>query len=120
MILKYFDFSEFDCPRSEGSGSKYMDREFVSMLDYARDVSRLQFNIRKGYISADYAERIGEPTVSSHRIGRAAEIECTHSGKRYKIIASLLEAGFVRIGINKDYVYVDNDDQKPYMIFFIS
>lgn len=120
MELKHFQFSEFDCPYVAGSGQKYMDREFVSMLDYARDVSGLQFRIRKGYMSAQYAEKKNEPTSSSHRIGRAAEIVCNHSGKRYKIVASLLEAGFVRIGIGRDYVYVDNDDQKQYMIFLAS
>jgi hypothetical protein len=67
-------------------------------------------------MSADYANRKNEPTISSHRIGRAAVIECSHSGKRYKIVASLLEAGFIRIGINSKYIYVDNDDQKPHMI----
>lgn len=120
MILKHFQFNEFDCPSNVGSGEKYMDREFLSMLDYARDVSGLQFKIRKGYITAKYGEKCGEPTSSSHRIGRAAEIECSHSGKRYKVVAGLLEAGFVRIGIGRDYIYVDNDDQKPHMIFLAS
>lgn len=116
MHLEHFDYSEFDCPTVVGSGKKYMDREFLAMLDYARDVCRLKFKILKGYMSADYANRKNEPTISSHRIGRAAVIECFHSGKRYKIIASLLEAGFIRIGINSKYIYVDNDDQKPHMI----
>jgi len=120
MYLKHFDYEEFDCPMYAGSGHKYMDREFLSMLDYARDISKLQFKIKKGYISANYAKKTGEPTVSSHKIGRAAEIECKHSGKRYRIVASLLEAGFVRIGINSNYIYVDNDDQKTEMIAIFS
>jgi hypothetical protein len=120
MQLQHFDYSEFDCPAVSGSGKKYMDREFLSMLDYSRGVCKLKFKILKGYLSAGYASSKNESTVSSHRIGRAAVIDCSHSGKRYKIVASLLEAGFVRIGINSKYIYVDNDDQKPHMITIFS
>jgi hypothetical protein len=32
-----------------GSGYKYMDREFIEMLDEARDIAGIRFKILSGY-----------------------------------------------------------------------
>lgn len=120
MELKYFSFEEFDSPDSPGSGEKYMDREFLEMLDYARGISKLQFKINSGYRTASRNRAVNGVSTSSHLIGRAADIHCTHSGKRYRIVASLLEAGFTRIGIARTFIHVDNDDQKPDSIWLYS
>lgn len=113
MEYKYFKFSEFDSPDRPGSGERYMDREFLDMLDYARDVAKLKFVITSGYRTPTHNRKVGGVSNSSHLIGRAADIKCSHVGKRYKIVASLLEAGFVRIGIARTFIHVDNDDLKP-------
>jgi hypothetical protein len=54
----------------------------------------------------------GLSTASSHLIGRAADIHCTNTGKRLKIIEALSMVGFRRFGIAKTFIHVDNDDQK--------
>lgn len=110
MELKYFSFSEFDSPDIPGSGEKYMDREFLEMLDEARDICKLQFKINSGYRSKKKNLDAGGVSTSSHLVGRAADIACTNSNKRYKIVAALLEAGFTRIGIARTFIHVDNDD----------
>lgn len=113
MEMRYFKFSEFDSPDSPGSGEKYMDREFLEMLDEARHLAGIQFRITSGYRSKKHNQKVGGVSVSSHLIGRAADIWCQHSGKRWQIVSACMEAGFSRIGIAKDFIHVDNDDQKP-------
>ena len=49
MEYKYFRFEDFDCPSLPGSGYKYMDREFIEMLDEARDIAGIRFKILCGY-----------------------------------------------------------------------
>jgi hypothetical protein len=119
-MYRYFQFSEFDSADQVGSGEKYMDRQFMEMIDYARGLTRLKFKIQLGYVSPFQAKRLGLSTVNSHRIGRAAEIFCINANKRHQIVTSLYEAGFTRIGINRKYIYVDNDDQKPDSLWLIT
>lgn len=115
--MRFFKYEEFDCKHELGSGYKFMDREFLSMLDEARRLSGLKFNIIEGYKSAKRQRLEGGYRHNPHLIGRAAKIKCVHGNKRYKIVASLLEVGFTRIGLTKKYIYVDNDDLKPDFIW---
>lgn len=117
--LKHFEYEEFDCKwcGKHSTGFKNMDRHFLQMLDEARDLSELKFKILKGFVCYGCRGKINELENSAHLIGRAAVIQCKHSYKRYRIIAALLEAGFTRIGIHRNYLYVDNDDMRADSIF---
>tara|TARA_R100000742_G_C4180010_1_gene15451 strand:- start:44 stop:409 length:366 start_codon:yes stop_codon:yes gene_type:complete len=119
MELRHFLITEFDSPDSPGSAEKYMDRDFLRMIDAAAHLCKLQFLIVSGYRTKFQNNRWNDSTVSSHLIGKAAIIRCDNSKKRYKMIASLMEVGFSRIAISKDQktIYVDNDDQKPNMFW---
>jgi len=121
MEYKYFKFEEFDSPDLPGSGYKYMDREFIDMLDEARDIARLRFKIVKGYSSSAYNRlHYKASTASSHLIGRAAHIECVNAKKRIRIIEALNMVGFRRIGVHRKYIHVDNDDLKDDMFWLIT
>ena len=52
-------------------------------------------------------------TKSSHLLGYAADIACTNSVLRHKILTSLIKVGFNRIGIADTFIHVDNDPGKP-------
>lgn len=112
MELRFFNTQEFDCPMLPNSDYKYMDREFLSMLDEARRLAGIKFKIIEGFKSTSRQSYEGGFKNNSHLIGRAAKIKCSHGNKRYKIMTALLEVGFTRIGINRKYIYVDNDDLK--------
>lgn len=113
MELRFFKYEEFDCPMKPNSGYSHMDRQFLVALDEARRLSQLKFKIIEGFKSTDRQRKEGGYRNNPHLIGRAAKIKCSHGNKRYKIVASLLEAGFTRIGLNPKYIYVDNDDLRP-------
>lgn len=120
MELKYFTFEEFDSPDAPGSGEKYMDREFLECLDEARDIAGVQFKINSGYRTPAHNLKCGGVSTSSHLIGRAADIHCTHTEKRLKIIEALSMVGFRRFGIASTFIHVDNDDQKKPSIWLYS
>ena len=120
MELRYFTFEEFDSPDAPGSGEKYMDREFLECLDEARDIAGVQFKINSGYRTPSHNRKVGGVSTSSHLIGRAADIHCTHAGKRLKIIEALSMVGFQRFGIASTFIHVDNDDQKKPAIWLYS
>ena len=121
MEYKYFRFEEFDCPGCPGSGYRFMDREFLGMLDEARDIAGIRFKILSGYVCSHHNRiHYKASTTSSHLIGRAAHIECVNAKKRLKIVEALNMVGFRRLGLGRKYIHIDNDDQKPDMIWFIT
>ena len=110
--MKYFKLSEFDSPDLVGSGEA-MDKKFLSRLDQARSLANVPFKITSGVRTEAHNRKVGGVSNSSHLLGYAADIACTDSVKRHKIITSLLKAGFTRIGIAKTFIHVDNDPNKP-------
>lgn len=116
-MTKYFQYSEFDSPLQQGSG-QLMDKEFLAMLNNARHIAQIPFVITSGFRIEQDIERLEKAGYkvsrnSSHLKGVAADIACTDSVTRFKIIDALLKAGFTRIGIAKTFIHVDSDSEKP-------
>lgn len=110
--MKHFDYSEFDSPDAPGSGKKYMDAEFLHMLDLAREDAGIPFKINSGYRTKEHNKKVGGVPSSSHTKGLAADIHCTSDADRSKIVEALICVGFNRIGIAKTFIHVDNNLEK--------
>ena len=93
MELRYFTFDEFDSPDYPGSGYKYMDREFVDCLDEARDIAGIQFKINSGYRTPKVNKNWWWNSKFTLN-WQSCNINCTHTGKRLKIIEALSMVGF--------------------------
>ena len=108
----HFKLHEFDSPDQPGSGAR-MDHEFLDMLDVARSIAGVPFKITSGYRTAKHNKKVGgKEGTSSHLRGKAADIACTTSSARYRIVSALIAAGFTRIGIGATFIHVDNDSVK--------
>ena len=116
--MKYFNINEFDSPDVIGSGDK-MNKEFLNMLDLARELADTPFKITSGVRSEAHNKKVGGVSNSSHILGYAADVACNDSVSRYKIITALLKAGFDRIGIAKTFIHVDNDPDKATGVIWI-
>lgn len=116
-MINYFKYHEFDSPLQQGSG-QLMQPSFLYLLNQARHIAGIPFEITSGFrIEADIErlEKAGYKVSknSSHLKGYAADIACESGLERLKIVQSLLEAGFTRIGIAKTFIHCDNDPDKP-------
>jgi len=109
--MKNFKIEEFDSPDLIGSG-ELMDKDFLFMLDKARDLANTSFVVTSGYRTESHNSKVGGVSNSSHRKGLACDIACSDSRKRSNIITALLEVGFTRIGIASSFIHVDNDLDK--------
>jgi zinc D-Ala-D-Ala carboxypeptidase len=109
--VKYFTTEEFDSPDIPGSGEE-MCASFCKKLDAARELAGIPFKINSGYRSKEWNLKVGGRPGSSHLKGCAADIHCTTSYERSKILRSLIEAGFTRCGVAKTFIHVDNDSSK--------
>jgi len=108
--VKHFELSEFACPCCDRA---LMDLEFLIRLDKARESAATPFVITSGYRCEDWNEEVGGVAGSSHVEGFAADISTPDSHTRFLVIRSLIEHGFLRIGLGKDFVHVDADESKP-------
>lgn len=116
LFHKYFDLSEFDCDYEPGSG-KQMNTKFLNKLAIARDIAGIPFVVTSGYRTLKKNTdliKAGYPAVldSAHLKGVAADIEA-NAKTRFTLVAALMKAGFVRIGVAKTFIHVDNDTTKP-------
>lgn len=111
--LKYFKLEEFDSSDHKGSGIN-MDTNFLLLLDKARDIAQVPFQISSGYRTNEHNKRVGGVQGSSHTKGYAADIVTTSSTHSWVIMQSLLKVGFNRIGIKNSFIHVDNDPDKPH------
>ena len=97
-----------------GCGSLNMDKQFLSKLDLARDLSGIPYVINSGYRCAAYNAQVGGKPNSAHLSGEAADIKADSSRKRFKITKGLIDAGFNRLGKSFDdgFIHVDSDASK--------
>ena len=109
--MKHFKHYEFDSPDVQGSG-QMMDTGFLSIIDEAREIADIPFNITSGYRTKSHNEKVEGKPNSSHLRGYAADIACNDSRSRFIIIDALLDAGFTRIGVASSFIHVDNDPEK--------
>lgn len=116
--VEYFHHSEFDSPDIKNSGL-LMDNDFVLLLNEARKMANIPFIINSGYRSKSHNKKVGGTKDSSHLKGLAVDILCTNSRDRYLIINSLVKCGFHRIGIRKDFIHVDMDEQKGNQVIWL-
>lgn len=116
-MYKYFKLSEFDSPDKPGTG-ELMEPEVIQALDIARDIYGYPMKITSGFRTIEHNRSLierGYPASpkSSHLLGWAADISVPNSERRFLMVEALLDAGFNRIGIGKNFIHVDMDPNKP-------
>jgi len=115
--MKHFIKEEFTC-----AGVNCFDKmqpKFLQMLDNARAFADVPFKITSSWRSEDHNKKIGGNPNSAHLRGNACDIYCEASYQRLQIVKGLLEAGFTRIGIAKNFIHADCDLELPQQVLFL-
>ena len=121
--FKHFSWKEFDCKSGKGKGIDNMDKEFICLLDDARGIAGVPFEITSGYRTPEYNKALLEQGYkgsknSSHTKGLAADIYAKDSFTRFKIVTALMIVGINRIGIGNNFVHCDIDQDKPQQVLW--
>ena len=88
-----------------------MNKDFLFVLDEAREFAGIPFVINSAYRSPNHPLSIKNPS-SSHIKGLAVDIKATDNATRFKIVEALISVGFTRIGIGDTFIHVDLDFDK--------
>jgi uncharacterized protein YcbK (DUF882 family) len=96
-----------------------MEEELLKRLDFARELANTPFKITSGYRTKEHNRKVGGVPNSSHCKGLAADIYCDSNRNRWRIIDSLIKARFTRIGIGKNFIHCDIDEDKANGVIFL-
>ena len=107
----YFDYDEMRC--NCGCRLYIIDIPFIKRLNIARYISGVAYPISSWTRCPTWNKHEGGSDTSSHLTGKAGDIKCAGSLKRFKILFGLLLAGFTRVGIAKSFIHADEDMEKP-------
>ena len=118
IFLRWFKYEEFNSPDDPLSYKK-MEEELLKRLDFARELANTPFKITSGYRTKEHNRKIGGVSNSSHLKGLAADIYCDSNINRWRIIDSLIKARFTRIGIGKNFIHCDIDEDKANGVIFL-
>ena len=109
--MKHFQYEEFDSPDIQGSG-QMMSKEMLSKLDMIREEYGKPIHVNSGYRTEAHNEKVGGKPASSHLKGLAVDIACSESRERFNLIKLFLKHGINRIGIAKNFIHIDIDNDK--------
>lgn len=114
--MKWFKLSDFTCKC--GCGLNNMDKTVLQMLDDAREIAGIPFNVNRGCSCAKHNKEVGGKEDSSHLRGLAIDISAKTSGEKFLILSALLKVGFKRIGFYKTFIHCDNDSTLPQKVIW--
>lgn len=109
----HFTDAELACKVTGAGGIQDSLRE---KLEAARNIAGIPFIVTSGFRSAenqnDLVARGKSSPTSSHPKGLAVDVRATDSDERFRIIDAALRAGINRIGVGKDFIHLDIDQDK--------
>ncbi len=108
-MKNYFKMEEFECPCC---GENLTSPTLVKKLNKAREIAGVPFVINSGCRCEKHNKEVGGSPTSSHLRGLAVDIKTTGSRNRFKILTSLLNVGFTRLGIGESFIHTDIDGAK--------
>ena len=114
QLTDHFSKKEFDCQCGCGTGEISM--ELVQKLEQARLDYGRGMRINSGIRCLEHNRKIGSKDTSSHIKCVAADVSCTTMSERLELLTILLKY-FTRVGINKKFIHVDVDSDKPNGVF---
>lgn len=87
--------------------------ELCELLDKAREKAGVPFKLSSTLRSPDRNKKVGGVENSAHLTGEAVDIHCGDSVTRNKMLRALIDVGFNRLGIGKDFIHADISKALP-------
>lgn len=87
-----------------------MDKDFLRILEEARDVASVPFVINSGFRCDRYNREIGS-TSKNHTSGKAADIHVASDRSRRMMLEAFTRCHFPGIGIGKQFIHVDTNHE---------
>jgi zinc D-Ala-D-Ala carboxypeptidase len=110
QITRNFSEAEFDCKC--GCGLKDISVKLVEDLQITRSEYGCPMTVTSGIRCPTWNKASGGSKNSSHLTGLAVDIAMDDAVLRHRLIRTILEMGWMRIGIAKSFIHLDIDYKK--------
>lgn len=114
--MSYFKTDEFKC---SCCNKVIVSGWLIHLLNKVRGTYGKPMIVNSGYRCKKHNKKVGGKDNSAHRRGTAADIKCTNSVDRFKIIELAYEAGFKRLGLEGSFIHLDVDEELPQHVFWV-
>ena len=94
------------CGRVQCDASKTVSIQLLDKLDCMRESYGRAISVNSGLRCAYWNRKQGGVPGSEHETGEGADLACSDSNSRWKLITIALAVGFRRIGIGKTFLHV--------------
>lgn len=96
----------------ENVDKKLLKRELLNCLTNFEFYFKGDAIITSGFRTPEHNKEVGGSPTSSHLKGLACDVAYSNSKNAFLIIKTALDAGFKRIGVAKDHIHLDVDEEK--------
>ena len=104
---EYFTEAEQTCRC--GCGESDMNPRTIRRFEQARRIANIPFIISSSFRCQIHDRAVRKKAlIGAHARGYAMDIVCVGSRQRFIILDALIEAGFIRIGIAKEFIHADD------------
>lgn len=116
LIMRYFSTEEMQCGCGCGLGISHINPDTYTKYYRAREIAGVPFIVTSSVRCEKHNRAVGGSETSSHLakpFSFALDTAVSCATQRHIILSALLEAGFNRIGLGKNFIHVDDDPTKP-------
>lgn len=113
-LTDHFTKKEFDCKCGCNHGP--INLVLVEKLEICRKEFGKPMRINSGIRCLAHNRNIGSRDTSSHIKCLAADVSCTNMEDRHRLLSIFLKY-FRRVGIHKEFIHVDVDNDKVQGVF---
>ncbi len=117
QLSNNFKLSEFRCKC--GCGLDNINKLVVYKLQQVRDIYGKPIVITSGLRCIEWNKKQGGKENSAHITGLAVDVKCISSRNRFVLMKAFISNGFRRIGLTRNFIHVDNDNEKPNPVLFM-
>lgn len=103
-----------------------VDPILVTQLERMRAAAGVPISIRSGCRCENHNREEGGKDDSAHltiperkEFCQAADLVAGAGAERFRLLGAAYEAGFVRMGIGRDFLHVDVDPDKPQRVVWL-
>lgn len=114
-LTTHFKRSELVCKC--GCDLENMNSEFMAMLEQMRILVDRPLLISSGFRCKQHNAKVGGVKNSYHTQGRAVDLAYQGSEERYELVGTAIRLGFCGVGIDKNFIHVDNRKASPKKIW---
>ena len=114
--MNHVNLDEFQCKC--GCGVIRTSPTLMNLCDKGREMTGIPWVVNSAYRCAEHNANVGSSS-DVHVKGLAVDVGAKNSRDRFLVMQAMMQLGFRRIGVHKEFIHGDIDHDKPEELLWI-